>query len=115
MKNSEKPKKTPKYTSSLNDQEWLKLEPLLLEYLPKKKKTCPLKWTYREIINGILYQLKNGCNWVDLPKYLPPYSTVYWHYKQWREFDLIDKLMHELHGDVREQVKKKKMDTLNND
>ncbi|WP_417063940.1 transposase, partial [Nodularia spumigena] len=35
-------------------------------------------------MDGIFYQLKNGCNWEDLPKDLPPYSTVYWHYKQWR-------------------------------
>ncbi|WP_442939112.1 transposase [Nostoc sp.] len=31
------------------------------------------------MFNGILYQLKNGCNWQDLPKDFPPYSTVYWH------------------------------------
>ncbi|WP_367267963.1 transposase [Okeania sp. SIO2C9] len=35
-------------------------------------------------MDGVLYQLKNGCNWCDLPLELPPYSTVFWHYKQWR-------------------------------
>ncbi|WP_375340016.1 transposase [Okeania sp. KiyG1] len=35
--------------------------------IPKKKKTCPTKWTKRQILDGILYQLKNGCNWCDLP------------------------------------------------
>ncbi|WP_353735274.1 transposase [Okeania sp. SIO2C2] len=39
------------------------IEPLL----PKKKKTRPEKWSNREILDGILYQLKNGCNWCDLP------------------------------------------------
>jgi len=107
MKPLKKAKKTRQYTSNLSDAEWIKLEPLLLRYLPPKKKTRPLKWTYREIINGILYQLKNGCNWIDLPKDLPPYSTVYWHYKQWIKYDLINKLMQELHGDVRESIKKK--------
>ncbi|MDJ0518212.1 MAG: transposase [Trichodesmium sp. MO_231.B1] len=33
----------------------------------KKKKTCPTKWSKRQILDGILYQLKNGCNWSDLP------------------------------------------------
>jgi transposase len=55
---------------------------------------------------GILYQLKNGCNWEDLPKDLPPYSTVYWHYKQWRAAGVIEQLMSVLHEQVREQVKK---------
>lgn len=95
------------YSSSLSDREWEILEPLLLEILPPKKVTRPSNWTKREIIDGILYQLKNGCNWEDLPKDLPPYSTVYWHYKQWRDAGVIEKLMNVLHGQVREQVKKK--------
>ena len=67
------------YSSSLTDSEWEVLEPLLIEILPPKKRTRPSNWTKRDLINGIFYQLKNGCNWQDLPKDLPPYSTVYWH------------------------------------
>ncbi|WP_199313391.1 transposase [Leptolyngbya sp. FACHB-671] len=94
------------YSSSLTDQEWEILNPLLQEILPQKKQTCPAKWSKREILDGILYQLKNGCNWEDLPKDLPPYSTVYWYYKQWRAAGAIDRLMQVLHQQVREQVKK---------
>ena len=95
------------YQSSLTDKEWKILEPLLPKLLPPKKQTRPSNWSKREILDGIFYQLKNGCNWQDLPKDLPPYSTVYWHYKQWREAGAIEKLMNVLHGQVREQVKKK--------
>ena len=96
------------YTSSLTDQEWEIIEPLL----PVKKRTRPPKWSKRDIMDGILYQLKNGCNWVDLPKDLPPYSTVFWHYKQWREEGVFDNIMATLHSQVRAQVKKKTMDDL---
>jgi transposase len=48
----------------------------------------------------------NGCNWEDLPKDLPPYSTVYWHYKKWREAGAIEKLLEVLHQQVRQGVKK---------
>ena len=65
------------YSSSLTDSEWEIIEPLLLEALPQKKKTRPLDWSYRDLMDGIFYRLKNGCNWGDLPKDLPPYSTVY--------------------------------------
>lgn len=95
------------YSSNLTDLEWEILEPLLLEILPPKKQTRPPRWTKREILDGIFYQLKNGCNWEDLPKDLPPYSTVYWHYKQWREAGAMEELMSVLHGKVREQVGKK--------
>lgn len=83
------------------------LEPLLPQILPQRKQTRPPEWTKRKILDGILYQLKHGCNWEDLPKDLPPYSTVYWHDKQWWEAGVIAKLMGVLHGQVREQVKKK--------
>jgi transposase len=95
------------YSSDLTDDEWVLLEELLLELLPKKNKTKPNKWSYRYIINGIFYQLKNGCNWMDLPKDFPPYSTVYWHYKEWRKSDILGKLMNILHEKTRENIKKK--------
>ncbi len=95
------------YSSSLTDEEWEILEPLLPQILPKKKQTRPSNWTKRELLDGIFYQLKNGCNWQDLPKDLPPYSTVYWHYKQWRGAGVVEQLMSILHRQVREQAKKK--------
>ncbi|WP_333126419.1 transposase [Microcoleus sp. Pol11C3] len=55
------------YSSSLTDAEWGLLEPLLPQILPQKKRTRPCDWTKREIIDGILYQLKNGCKWEGLP------------------------------------------------
>ncbi len=103
------------YRSSLTDKEWSTFAPIFLEKLPKKKQTKPLKWTHREWVDAMLYHLKNGCNWVDLPKDFPPYSTVYWHYRQWKENGVFDKLMQHLHGDVREHIKKKKMDKANHD
>jgi transposase len=60
------------YSSSLTDAEWEILEPLLLQLLPIKKQTRPCNWTKRELLDGMFYQLKNGCNWQDLPKDLPP-------------------------------------------
>lgn len=95
------------YSSNLSNAEWQVLEPLLRDILPQKKQTRPSNWSQREIIDGILYQLKNGCNWNDLPRDFPPYSTVYWHYKQWRNAGVFDRLMETLHAQVRVQAKKK--------
>ena len=92
------------YSSNLTDKEWEIIEPLL----PKKKRTKPPTWSKREILDGVLYQLKNGCNWCDLPRDLPPYSTVFWHYKQWRAEGIMENIRDALHGQVRQQVKKKR-------
>jgi transposase len=91
------------YSTDLTDLEWQIIEPLL----PKKKITRPPLWSKRQILNGIFYQLKNGCNWCDLPKDLPPYSTVFWHYKQWRTEGIIEAIMNQLHKQVRLSRKKK--------
>lgn len=90
------------YSSSLSDQEWKLIEPLL----PQKKQTRPPLWSKRQVLDGVFYQLKNGCNWCDLPRDLPPYSTVFWYYKQWREAGVLDEIMDKLHGKVREQAQK---------
>lgn len=37
---------------------------------------------------------------------LPPYSTVFWHYKQCRSDRVLDQIMATLHAKVRQQVKK---------
>jgi transposase len=66
-----------------------------------------MNWEYREIINGILYQLKNGCSWINIPKDLPPYSTLYWHYKQLREEGVLKGINQELQKLARAKAKKK--------
>ena len=61
------------YSSDLTDKEWEIIEPLLLS---QKQKTRPPAWTKRELLNGIFYQLKNGCNWADYPE-------IYHHIQRW--------------------------------
>jgi transposase len=90
------------YSTDLTNTEWKIYEPLL----PVKKRTRPLKWSKRQILNGLFYQLKNGCNWNDLPRDLPPYSTVYWHYKQWRDDGTLEIIMQKLHELVRLKAQK---------
>ncbi|WP_445301750.1 MULTISPECIES: transposase [unclassified Microcoleus] len=51
--------------------------------------------------SGIFDQLKNGCNWSDLPRDIPPYSTVFWHYPKWCEGRVLDRIMTELHSKLR--------------
>ena len=94
------------YKSSLSDEEWKMLEPLLSEILPPKKQTRPANWSKREILDGIFYQLKNGCNWQDLPLDLPPNCLLARAGSGGKQGQPL-KLMNALHGQVREQVKKK--------
>lgn len=51
------------YDSDLTDKQWKFIEPLL----PLPAKTGRPRANRREVINGILYVLKTGCNWKDIP------------------------------------------------
>lgn len=37
------------------------------------------------VLQGILYVLVSGCAWRLLPSEYPPYSTVYYYFKKWRD------------------------------
>ncbi|WP_143167681.1 transposase [Chroogloeocystis siderophila] len=58
------------------------------------------------MLDGILYQLKNGCNWQDLPKDFPPSQRSIGTCIHWRAAGVFEQLMSVLHGQVRQQVKK---------
>ena len=56
---------------------------VLDELLPKSK-TRKSFISKHLIVNGILYQLKNGCQWRDLPDNFPNWQTVYSQFRRWR-------------------------------
>lgn len=69
------------YPSDLSDAEWEILQTLL----PKPKGFGhPRTVDLREILNGIFYVQRTGCQWEMLPHDLPPYTTVYGYFKKWQ-------------------------------
>jgi transposase len=77
------------YTTDLTNKEFAVIEP----FLPRTSiQTRPPKWSKHQIINGILYQLVNGCKWIDLPKDLPPSGTVFHYFNKWKKDGVWDEL-----------------------
>ena len=69
------------YPTDLTDAQWEKLLP----YLPKPSSLGrPLKWEMRSIINAMFYIVKSGCQWRMLPHQMPPWQTVYSHFRKWK-------------------------------
>ena len=56
---------------------------VLDELLPRSK-TRGYDVSRHLLVNGILYQLKNGCQWRDLPTDFPKWQTVYSQFRRWR-------------------------------
>jgi putative transposase len=87
------------YSTDLTDEQWTLLEPLLPAAKPGRR---PRSVDLREIVNGFLYVLRTGCPWRSLPHDLPPWSTVWTYFRQWRDDGTLDRLHDELRGRVRE-------------
>jgi putative transposase len=55
-----------------------------------------LKHPLREILDGILYLVRTGCQWRNLPKEFPPYRSVFYHFRKWTLNNTISKINTEL-------------------
>lgn len=89
---------TSAYASSLTRDQWV-----LFAYLLEAPKTTgrPRTVDLYDVVNAILYLLATGCAWALLPKELPPYSTVYYYFRQWRD----DKTWKRIHDHIVEWVR----------
>lgn len=86
------------YPSDLSDAEWEVLKPLL----PKPKGFGhPRTVDLREILNGIFYVQRTGCQWEMLPHDFPPYTTIYGYFQKWQRRGLWQ----EIHDQLRWQIR----------
>ena len=90
------------YPSDMTDAQWAILKPLIPVH------TVGRPWTndMREIVNAIFYLNRSGCQWDMLPHDLPPKSTVYRHYAQWRDDGTWQEVLDALRQQVRTAVGK---------
>ena len=58
-----------RYTSDLTDVQWEQIK----EYFPVGNKS---KYEKREMVNAVLYLVKTGCQWRNLPKDFPNWKAV---------------------------------------
>jgi putative transposase len=85
------------YPSDLTDAQWALIQPLI----PSPGVGRPRVHDVREILNAIFYLNRSGCQWDMLPHDLPPKSTVYDAFAQWRDDGTWQKIMDTLRRAVR--------------
>lgn len=61
----------------------------------------PREVDLREVINGILYLVRSGCQWDMLPHDLPPKSTTYEYFARWRDDGTWQRIMDALREQAR--------------
>lgn len=73
---------TKAYSSNLTQDQFELIEPLIP---PAKPGGRPREVEMWAVINAILYVVVQGCKWRDIPGDLPPWSTAYTYFRNWRE------------------------------
>ena len=92
-------RKTERYASDVTDEEWALIEVALPgRWLLGRPRTTDL----REVVNAIFYLLRTGCQWRQLPKDFPPYSTVHGYLSAWRKDGTWQRLHFALYQQARE-------------
>ena len=74
----------------LTDAEWERLAPLLP---PARPPTGRPNKAHRQVVNAILWKLRTGAPWRDLPERYGPWESVYTRFRRWRLAGVWDRAL----------------------
>jgi len=87
------------YPSNTTNKEWEIIEP----FVKQGNIGRPRDLDIRDVVDGIFYIIRGGCQWRMLPKDFPNWKTVYDYFLRWRNNGMWDKI----HSKLREATRKK--------
>lgn len=77
----------------LTDDQWERLSPLLP---PQRPSTGRPAKDHRTVLNGVLWILRTGAPWRDLPERYGSWKTVYSRFCRWQEAGIWERILIEL-------------------
>jgi transposase len=87
----------------LTNEQWQRIA----KYIPKPKaqpgKSGRPTQNLRAVLNGILWILRTGTPWADLPRRYPPKSTCHRRFQEWTKSGVFAKILMALARDLRER------------
>ncbi len=81
---------------ALTDRQWERLRPLLP---PRGIGRGRPRADDRTIVEGILWRLRTGAPWRDLPERFGPWRTVYSRFRRWQRAGVWDRVLAALQAD----------------
>ena len=86
------------YPSDLTDGQWGRLGPMIP---PERPGGRHREVDMREVLDGILYHNRTGCQWRAIPHDLPPWGTCAYYFYRFR----ADGTWEKVHDALRERVR----------
>ena len=87
----------------LTDKQWEAIEPILPKSKSKPGKRGRPTVDKRAVFNGILWILRTGAQWREMPDRYPPYQTCHRYFQRWVQNGVIGKLLRRLAADLIER------------
>lgn len=83
----------------LSEAQWEILQPVFVEPRRADGKGRPWKEA-RAVLNGVLWILRTGAPWQDLPSRYPPYQTCHRRFQQWQQDGRFEVILQTLAEDL---------------
>lgn len=84
----------------LTDAQWAAIEPLL-PVLRVRDDGRGRPWREpRDVLNGVLWVLRTGAPWADMPRRYPPYATCFRRFQTWVETGALKLVLQALADDL---------------
>ena len=84
----------------LTDEQWALLSPLFDKPPTVQTRGRPRR-ADREVLNGVLWILRSGARWCDLPERFPPYQTCHRRFQEWVRDGRLKRVLETLAEDLR--------------
>ena len=91
------------YPSDLTDEQWALLEPLIPTPKSRPGQRGRPAVPARPILEAILWVMRTGAPWHDLPSRYPSYQTCHRRFQQWVERGTLRKILIALRKDLKER------------
>lgn len=80
----------------LSNRAWALVAPLL----PQRSNRRGLPRDQRQLLNGMLWALRTGAPWRDVPKRYGPWKTVWRNFTEWRQAGVLEEVKAALLGQL---------------
>ena len=89
----------------LTNAQWRRIEPLIPAMRRKAGGRGRPPREPRDVLNGILWILRTGAPWKDLPDRYPPYQTCHRRFQQWTKAGVFAEILGVLAEDLEQRGK----------
>jgi len=89
----------------LKDEQWEIVQPLLPKATRGVDGRGRPRVKDRDILNGVLWIMRTGASWRDLPDRYPPFQTCHRRFQEWVRAGVFEQILRALVRDVKERGK----------